>query len=244
LILIATAIVLVIAIFHYTKPRYTIENTEDRDRPCKVRPFRDSAYVYVPYKLTIYNNRLTSLKLSGIYDGHSYHSFAKYLLYNEGGLELDDYANSSKREKEGSYSRDSYWWFRYLIKYRGYIFPIFGRDFYYYKRYTLSNKNNRFNIKQIDKDSISKQLYALNYNLPINIAQTTIDSLYSVGNNKRFDISFKSELLIIKKIRATINSEKQEVVYVNLYDSIKGMAKQEKIEYVKEYLKLKPNDNY
>lgn len=239
----------IIITYKYIKPKYYVENTKAENLPCKIRPFRDSVYVYIPYQLKIYNNRLNTLKISDIYEGKSNgYNYARYLLYNRENLELNDLWNPSKKLKTENNSKkngdNAYWRIQHIIKYRNHIFPFLTRDFYYYKRHTLSNKNNRFNINQINKDSIRKQLYALDYNISTNISKPIIDSLYKATNNKRFNINFKSEVLIRKSIRAQINNEEQEMVYLNFYDSIKGMNKDEKIKYLREQMKLQPKDMF
>ncbi len=249
---IALTIVLSIAIiiiYKHIKPKYYVENSEAKSLPCKIRPFRDSIYVYIPYQLTIYNNRLSTLKISNIYEGKSHgHNYGKYLLYNCENLELHDFWNSSKKLKtEKNYRKNgdnAYWRIQYIIEYRNTIFPFLTRDFFYYKRHTLSNKNNRFNVNQINKDSIKKQLFTLDYNITTNISKHIIDSLYKATNNKRFNVNFKSEMLIRKSIRAKINNEEQEMIYLNFYDSIKGMNKDEKIKYLREQMKLQPKDMF
>ncbi|SEA72663.1 hypothetical protein [Bizionia paragorgiae] len=239
----------IIIIFKYIKPKYYVENTKAKNLPCKIRPYRDSIYVYIPYQLTIYNNRLSALKISSIYEGKSNGSnYGKYLLYNLENLELNDFWNPSKKLKtENNYQKNgdnAYWRIQPIIKYRNHIFPFMTRDFYYYKRHTLSNKNNRFNVKQINEDSIQKQLYTLDYNIATDISKSITDSLYKATNNKRFNVNFKSELLIRKSIRAKINNEEQEMIYLNFYDSIKGMNKEEKIKYLRKQMKLKPGDMF
>jgi hypothetical protein len=241
--------IVIIIVYKYIKPKYYVENTKAKNLPCKIRPFRDSIYVYIPYQLTIYNNRLNTLKISNIYEGKSNgYNYGKYLLYNRENLELNDFWNPSKKLKtENNYRENgdnAYWRIQHIIKYRNNIFPFLTRDFYYYKRHTLSNKNNRFNVKQINKDSIQKQLYTLDYNITTNISKSIIDSLYKDTNNKRFNVNFKSELLIRKSIRAKINNEEQEIVYLNFYDSIKGMNKEENIKYLRKQMKLQPKDMF
>ena len=249
-IVLTIVISITILIFYkYTKPKYYVENMNAKNLPCKIRSFKDSIYVYIPYRLTIYNNRLNTLKISNIYEGKSNdHNYGKYLLYNLDNLELNDFWNPSKRLKtEKNYQKNgnnAFWRIQHIIKYRNHIFPLLKRDFYYYKRHTLSNKNNRFNVNQINKDSIQKQLFALDYNIDTNINKSIIDSLYKATNNKRFNINFKSELLIRKSIRAKINNEEQEMIYQNFYDSIKDMNKEEKIKYLKIQMKLQPEDMF
>ncbi len=230
---------------------YYVKNEEAKHLPCKIKPFRDSTDLYIPYKLTIYNNRLKSLKFLGIYDGWSYgRLYGKSLFYNLDNLELYDFSGESKNLKEednyNKYGNDTYWRIGHIFKYKKNIFPFFGRDFYYYKRYTLSNKNDRFNLKQILRDSIKKQLYTLDYNLNVDIKKSIIDSLYRISNKKRFNISFETKSsLVTKKIRAKINSSEQEAVYVNLNDSIIGMSKKEQIDYLTKYMKqITPIDSF
>ncbi|WP_282143202.1 hypothetical protein [Cellulophaga baltica] len=76
------------------------------------------------------------------------------------------------------------------------------------------------------------------------IEKSTIDSLYTINNNKRFNIHFDSETLIIKRIRANINNEAQEMVYNNLYDSIKGMNDEEKRNTILKLLERQPKDDF
>lgn len=246
----AIAILIVLTlIYHYTKPKYYVKTAEAKNLPCKVRPFRDSAYLYIPYKFTIYNNRISNLKISGINDGGiDAYSREKYLLYNGHNLELESFWNPStelkKKNNRKAYGDKAYWRIQYVLKYREHIFPFLKRDFYYFKRYTVSNKNDRLKIKQISRDSIRKQLYALNYNVPIAIGQSTIDSLYQINNNKRFNVRFSSRALVIKMIRARINNEKQEMVYANFYDSVKGMERKEMRDYMLKRLKRQPEDSF
>ena len=220
--------IILILIYQYSKPRYYAINKEAKNLPAKVRPIRDSTYIYIPYQLTIYNNRINNLKLSHIYDGNpSVNRYGKYLLYNLDNLELTSFRNGSAKiieeKNQQKYGNDSYWRYKYTFKYANNIFPFLSRKFIYYKRYTLSNKNNRFQINEISRDSIKKQLYTLDYNIITNIEKYIVDSLYKANSNKRFNIYFESEHLVTKKIRAKINTEEQEIIYLNLYDSIKGM---------------------
>lgn len=78
------------------------------------------------------------------------------------------------------------------------------------------------------------------------IDKSITDSLYSLNNNKKINITFHSKPLIIKRIRARINSEKQEIIYINLYDSIKGrdMDKEENKQYLLNFFKRQPKDMF
>ena len=249
-VVVMIAVVIGLMVFyHYLKPKYYLKNTEAKNLPCKISPFRDSIYVYIPYKLTIYNNRISNLRISNVYDGYSRgHGYGKKLLYNLDDLELHDFWNGSKKLKVennyANYGDKAYWRIQHTIEYKDHIFPFLGRTFYYYKRFTLSNKNDRFKIKKFSRDSINRQLYTLNYNLTTSIEKSTIDSLYTINNNKRFNIHFDSETLIIKRIRANINTEAQEMVYDNLYDSIKGMNDEEKRNTILKLLERQPKDDF
>ncbi|MGJ8659993.1 MAG: hypothetical protein ACSHWV_09065 [Cellulophaga fucicola] len=251
IVLTVAVVILLIIIYKYNKPRYYVNNTEAKNTPCKIRPYRDSIYIYIPYQLTVYNNRLSPLRLYGIYDGKLNGSnFGKYLLFNLDNLELNSFWNGSKKLKKEDYYQnygdDSYWRIQHTLKYKNLIIPFSKRKFYYYKRYILSNKNNRFNIKGISKDSIKKQLYSLDYNVASIIDKSITDSLYSLNSHKKINITFHSKPLIIKRIRARINSEKQEIIYINLYDSIKGrdMDKEENKQYLLNFFKRQPKDMF
>ncbi len=251
ILLFAIMAILFLISYKYSKPKYYLKNIEAKSIAYKIRPFKDSVHIYIPYQLTIYNNRLSTLKLSRIYDCNKNSvNYRKYLLYNLDNLELNSYwSNSLTLKTENNYQNhgeDSYWRIQHIIEYRKIIFPFFKRKFYYYKKFTLSNKNDRFKINEINRDSIKKQLYSLDYNIETIIKKPIIDSLYKLNNNKRFYVSFDSEKLIIKKIRAKINNEKQEMIYVNLYDSVrgKGMTKQEKKKYILDFFKKQSKDMF
>jgi len=248
---VATVAILLLIFYKYCKPKYSLTTLEARNLPCKVKPYRDSLYVYIPYQFTIYNNRLTPLKLSSIFDGNTNgSSYGKYLLYNLDNLELNSYFSGSKKliikNNKRKYGDDNYWRIQYLFKYRKLIFPFYKRQFYYYKRFTLSNNNNIFKVNAVNRDSIKKQLYALNYNITTTLNKSVKDSLYALNNNKRVNVSFSSEPLVIKKIRARINNQTQELIYLNLNDSIKGrdMNKDENRKYILDFYRKQPEDMF
>jgi hypothetical protein len=206
-------IVLIIVSYHYLKPPFELENSEAKKIGYKVRPFRDSIYIYIPYKITLYNNRLESLKIIRILDENS-HNFRSYLLFNMDGIEL---ASLHYRSKE-QYGDQPYW---PKAQYRATIFPLTKRTFYYYRKHKLHNKHDIFGVKKRNKDSIYKQLSELKHNFCISNKNSTIDSLYKTDHLKIFNIGFETERSTrIKYVKGKINSAKQIAVNIDLFDSI------------------------
>ncbi|CAZ95702.1 MULTISPECIES: hypothetical protein [Zobellia] len=217
--------------YQYSKPPFEINNTEARDIDYKVRPFRDSMFIYTPYKITIFNNRLSSLKISSVYDG--LREYRPNLLYNDDGMELGTLFGESRERFENEL-------FLFKIKYSKTIFPFTKRDFYYYKKYTISNKNDLFGVKNIPKDSIYKQLAEQDYNVSTNRHGNIIDSLYKTNDQKVFVVYFYNDSgdFEPKYVKTKINSNQQ--LAVNISDSIQNMNLMQKKEYLLKVLKTNP----
>lgn len=188
--------------------------------PYKVYPFRDSVYVFIPYKITVYNNRYKFLDIDEIVD-ENLMDYRSNLLYNKEGIELRTYIGKSKFQYEKPMLGIEGDVVMYHIKlpYCRTIFPFYKRDFYYFKRHKLSNKNDVFKVEKNNRDSIYEQLIKLSYNLK-NPSETAslIDSLYKSDNHKIFNIDFKGRKYRPKCIKAKINSKKQ--IAVNYEDSL------------------------
>ncbi len=230
-IYIITIIILTIISYNYLKPPFEIKNSEAVGLSYKVAPFRrDSIYVYIPYEIVIYNNRLNSLEISRVFD-ENYHEYRPNLLYNKDGIELSIYYSKSQEQYE--YKLD--YWFK--TKYSHTIFPLTKRVFYYYRRHKLNNKNDVFEIRKRNQDSINRQLVELKYQFKIKNNDDIIDSLYTSNNLKIFNVDFEANTFTEKYIKAKINSNQQIAINVNYWDSVKTMTKVQKVEYLLKRMK-------
>ncbi len=230
-IYIIATIILIIISYNYLKPPFEIKNSKAVGLNYKVVPFRrDSIYVYIPYEIVIYNNRLNSLKISQVFD-ENYHEYRPNLLYNKDGIELSIYYSKSQEQYE--YKLD--YWFK--TKYSHTIFPLTKRVFYYYRRHKLNNKNDVFEIKKRNQDSINRQLVELKYQFKIKNNDDIIDSLYTSNNLKIFNVDFEANTFTEKYIKAKINSNQQIAINVNYWDSVKTMTKVQKVEYLLKRMK-------
>ena len=88
-------------------------------------------------------------------------------------------------------------------------------------------------IKEIDRDSLYKQLAELNYNINLNKNNHIIDSLYKVNRMKIFNVDFDTERFTLSKyIKAKINSNEQLAINIDYRDSMQNMTKAQKRAYV------------
>ncbi|SHI46232.1 hypothetical protein [Pseudozobellia thermophila] len=197
----------------------------------KFRPYRDSIFIYIPYKITLSNNRLSSLKISNVYDGFG--GYRPNLLYNDDGIELCTLYGQSRERFENEA-------FLLKTKYSRTIWPLTKREFYYYKKFALSNKGDVFGVKNVPKDSIYRQLAELDYNLTRNRRKKLIDSLYRMNDQKVFVVHFFNDAgdYAPKYIKTKINSNQQ--VAVNIIDSIGNMGMAQKKQYLLKVLKTNP----
>ncbi|WP_324023681.1 hypothetical protein QSV08_12555 [Maribacter sp. BPC-D8] len=225
IIIFISIVLLLIISYNYLNPPFAVKNSEALSLGFKVKPFRDSINVFIPYEITVYNNRYQSLELGRIYDEND-RDYRPNLLYNKDGVELGRLYNDSKKQ----YEDEPYW---LKLEYRDIIFPFTKRVFYYYRKHTLSNKNDVFNIKEIDRDSLYKQLAELNYNINLNKNNHIIDSLYKVNRMKIFNVDFDTERFTLSKyIKAKINSNEQIAINIDYRDSMQNMTKAQKRAYV------------
>lgn len=221
-------------IYFFSKSPFQAKNKR-ANLPYKVYPFRDSVYVFIPYKITVYNNRYKFLDIDEIVD-ENFMDYRANLLYNKEGVELGTYFGKSRNQYEKpmlGIEGDIVKW-HIKIPFCRTVFPFYKRYFYYFKRHKLSNKNDVFEVKNISKDTIREQLIKLSYNFknPREI-ELLIDSLYKSDNQKIFNIDFKGAKYRPKYLKAKINSKKQ--IAVNYADSLSiFMTSKEQAEWLVE----------
>lgn len=222
-ILISLLIVIIgIFLYFYTKPPFSVKNEKALNLKYKIKPYQDSVVVFIPYTITIANNRLEMLRFNSILDEKvtAGDDVMQNLIYNNDGIELTDFEEKSKEKFESDY---------FKIKYRKTIFPFKNKIFYYYKSHTLYKQTRSQNI---DLQEINAQLINLKNNINFQIHQKVIDSLYGADNQERFNINFtdNDNRFMPKYIKAKINSNKQ--IPVKIIDSLRNMNKDEAKKYL------------
>ncbi|WP_125720229.1 hypothetical protein [Flavobacterium ustbae] len=231
LVIILSCFLLVIVWYHLKTP-ITIEQERAREVPVKFHLDRNDKgkrliNVYIPYKITIYNNKLNEITITFFSDGGW--GFGNNLIYNTQGMELNDYRQVHYAEK----FCDTY------LKYRRTIFPFFSRTFYYYKKHVFFEDSLKYNFREFEYAEYSKQLELLSNDLKIPIKKSIIDSLYKSDKKKRLNIHFddyKHHVIPIF-IESRIDTKEQRLV--DICDSIKSMNKEESVIYLKKYLMTK-----
>lgn len=201
----------------YFQNSITVYNDREYSYDCKKMPFGDSLMIYIPYKITISNNRFRLIDIERIDDENYARSSDLYknLIFNKEGVEI---TNNFERDSEINYLQ---------YKYRKTIFPFTKRTFYYFKgvpiKYILKNKNF---------DLINRQWSNLKRTYNIKISKRTIDSLYEANYKKRFNVNFGNSdySFMPEYIMAKINDNKQK--QVRIIDSVKYLNKQEQIDYL------------
>lgn len=222
-ILIFTSIIIIgILTYFYEKSPFSIKNERVSNLKYKAIPFQDSILVFIPYKIVISNNRLRQIKLASIYDENTtkINFYTKNLIFNKDGIEIASYSGTATEKHQSNYIK---------IKYRETIFPFTNRTFYYYKGHMIANHSN---LKPIDYPEIENQLLNLTSSINFKINQNTVDSLYKIDNQKRFNVNLKDndKGFMPKYIKAKINSDLQ--IPVNTVDSVKKMSKEDGVKYL------------
>lgn len=221
-----------VILYQYFKAPVTIEQEKAVDVPIKFHLDRNDKgerliNVYIPYKITVCNNRFKKVKIQSFRDGNW--GFGNNLVYNVQGMELNDYSQAHYAEK----------FCNTYLKYRRTIFPFFSRTFYYYKKHIFFEDKLKYNFREFEYSEYSEQLDLLANELKIPIKKSIIDSLYKSDYGKRLKVHFEDNdpryLPIFIKTRLNTN----EQTYIDIHDSIKGMNEKEAKEYFIKYMTRK-----
>lgn len=175
----------------------------------KTYPVHDSVIWYVPYQITVHNNRPLLVKLTRILDDIAVKPW-NYLLFNDQNIEIGARYSPESNDLQDNYLGQ---------KYRQTIFPFIPRTFYYFRAHALPNTALRIDPSSLSRDS------------PI------LDSLYDADDGKRFNLSFSKrghENNFEISLRAKINRPEQRMVSIR--DSIKGLSEAESKDFLIEYM--------
>ncbi len=228
-IFIGTALCLTaILIYFMGQKAIYVDNSPDRERTLKIFPFRDSVVVYIPYQITVHNNRLMPLRLTGI---REYARVAPWdhLLFNAQNVEIDELYDPKYNDLWNNYLKQ---------KYRHTIFPFMKRTFYYFRPHVLSGAALGVDSSSFSWDLIRDQLKDLSKNMDIHIDDAMLDSLYHADDGKLFRLRFSKrgyENNFEIDLVAKINRPEQRLVSIR--DSIRGMSDAEAKDFMINHVK-------
>ena len=208
--------------YFYLHVSFKISNQRAENQQYKAIELQTQTFVYIPYEITVANNRSSILSLKRIVDHSSFEDLSFYdnLIFTADGIKID--RGSSKLEKS---SRT--------------ILPFTTSKFYYFKRHTLANHNSA--AFKTDPESF-EQLNTLNAKATLKIPQKIIDSLYQSDFGKRFNIHFGGEKISDTKFaKLKISEEKQQQVILG--DTLKGMDKEAAQRYLLKYASTDGREN-
>lgn len=169
-------IIILVSIWFYSKKSIELSTVADNNNGIKFLPhYKDSCYVFVPYTLKIYNNRLEILKLSKSIDTEFLEdSSDKTLIYDFKGNEITDY-----RKSDYTTGLDYY----YKI-YDRIIFPFCHKNLTFYKAFIISNSEIINFDSKLNFDRYRFNLENLKNTLDYQITDAKKKSLYNQKTTK------------------------------------------------------------
>ncbi len=218
----------VVLMYFISQPAIYVENRPDRGMAAKIYPLRDSVILYVPYRITVHNDRPAPVKLTGILDNIGVKPW-NHLLFNDQNIEIDALYRPEYNDLQDNYLGQ---------KYRRTIFPFIPRTFHYFRAHTVSSTALSLDTSSFSLDRIREQLTDLSKNIDIHIDSPILDSLYDADDKKRFNLRFSKrgyENNFEISLRAKINRSEQRIVSIR--DSIKGLSEAEAKDFLINYMR-------
>lgn len=220
--IIVALILVLIAGYFLSKPAVYLKNKPAKEMQCKFYPFRDSVLIFLPYIVTVFNNRFQLLQLSGVNDDRPSSGFNR-LIFNKNGVEINSLYDPTFKDLQDNYIQNTY---------RKTIFPFTNRNFYFFRSHLLSQKEFEFDFEKYTREEILVQLKDLSKNFHIKRNKAMIDSLYKEDENQSINIYFGKGLASID-LRAKLNRNEQKLVIPQ--DSIRDMSKDEAKMWLQNY---------
>ncbi len=168
-------IITLVFIWFYTKEPMEIISNSDIEHKMKFSPlYGDSCFVYIPYKMKIFNNRFKILALSEITDTQYLDEEINNLVYDYKGNEITNLRN---REYDTGYEY-------YYKKYDRTIFPLCYKTLTFYKAYKIAKSEIIDYNEKINFDKYRSTLYRIDINLNYKISEKQKQVLYNMKDKK------------------------------------------------------------
>lgn len=236
---IIVAITMLIGIIFYTKAPIIITEMEPQHNISeKIMPVfsktSDSILVFIPYKVTVSNNRFREISLPDIYykTNHDDYGLASStngnsLYFDEDGKQLNEDLMITKSEKI-NYNEMSLAmkWEKWKEANRNIIFPFCSKSFYFYKSTMLKYKTDRKTFVYLNDNFREKQTQSITETPFVRIPKDKIDSLYQADKKTKIAL-----ILRTNKIQGWFQIHYQmkdgTQKFYDMYDSIRKMSREE-----------------